>query len=200
MRRAYFCIDGFSFKRINDFYKYEHKRHSRLNVAAMETYLRYEIERRFEWKSDFGNLMVEKHFYHPDRNQQRDSEFEKNLIISGYNIHYANENIFAEWVIARELRKFDIFILLSTQKKYADIFRQTKICRIPSMLIGWESRCKNSAGRDSKWKTDQHLIENASCYCPLDRILNQSNSKKMPLVEIMFETFFPRYLSAPRCG
>jgi hypothetical protein len=200
MKKAYFCIDGFSFKRINDFYKYEHKRRSRINIAAVETYLRYEIERRLEWKSDYEHLAIEKHFYQPREKLQRDSDFERNLISSGYTIHCASENIFAEWIIARALRTFDIFVLLSTQGQYANIFRQTKMCRIPSMLIGWESHCKNSAGGDSQWKTDKRLIENASSYCPLERILNQPVRKKLPLVEIMFEKFFPRYPSAPQCG
>jgi hypothetical protein len=200
MKKAYFCIDGFSFKRINDFYKYEHKRHSRLSIAAMETYLRYEIERRLGWKSDFENLMIEKHFYHQRENPQKDSDFERSLLDSGYTIHYLSENIFAEWIIARELRKFDMFVLLSTQRQYANIFRQTKICRINSMLIGWESHCKNSAGGSSHWKTDRRLIENAGNYCPLDRILNKSNSKKLPLVEIMFEQFSPKYPSMLQYG
>jgi hypothetical protein len=159
----------------------------------METYLRYEIERRFGWKSDFEHLTVEKHFYQPKENLQRDSDFERNLVGSGYAIHCSSGNIFAEWTVARTLRRFDIFVLLSTQGQHANIFRQTKICRIPSMLIGWESRCKNSAGINSLWKTDKRLIENASNYCPLEKILNQSNSKKQPLVEIMFEQFFPKY-------
>jgi len=203
MKKAYFCIDGFSFKRINDFYKFEHKRHSRLNIAAMETYLRYEIERRFEWKSDFESLTVEKHFYYSSKTSkisQKDPDFEKSLMNAGYAIHYASRNIFAEWIMARELRKFDIFVLLSTQGEYVDIFRHAKLCNIPSMLIGWESCCRNSAGENSKWKTHKGLVENASYYSPLEKMLNRSNSKAQSLPEIMFETFFPKYPSKIQCG
>ncbi len=209
MKKAYFCIDGFSFKRINDFYKYEHKRRSRLNVAAMETYLRYEIERRFEWKSDIEHLEIEKHFYHPSENpaktffgrevEEAVRKFERHLVDCGYGVHYAkwanalnpkpNENIFSDWVIANELRKYDIFVLLSTQGQYANILRQTALCKIPSILIGWNSLCRNSAGENSQWKTDKILIGYANAYCPLEKTLNQPNNKHM-FADIMFERFF----------
>ena len=227
MKKAYFCIDGFSFKRVSDFYKHEHDRRSRLSVAAMEAYLRYEIERRFEWKSDFEHLKIEKHFYQPSENPQRAFyksdvkeailKFEKNITYSGYEIHYAqtanmakpmpNKNMFADWVVANELRKFDIFILFSTQGQYANILQQAKQCKIPSMLIGWNSSCRNSTGENSRWKTDRALIKYANVYCPLERMLNLPN-KKHPLADIMFEKFsnlqqlgaYPRYPLSQLCG
>ncbi|MDR2999886.1 MAG: hypothetical protein LBU89_01365 [Fibromonadaceae bacterium] len=207
MKRVYFCIDGFSFKRINDFYRYEHKRRSRLNVAAIETYLRYEIQRRFEWKSDSGSLEVEKHFYHPSDNPLRGSfrrdvreailGFEKNLVKFGYIVHYArqgsilnprpNESLFSDWMIAYELQKYDVFVLLSTQGQHAGILRQAKLCNVPSMLIGWESICKNSSGEQSRWKTDKTLVGYANAYCPLEKMLNHNN--KHPFANFMFERF-----------
>jgi hypothetical protein len=210
MKKAYFCIDGFSFKRINDFYRYEHKRHSRLSIAAMETYLRYEIARRFEWDCNHKELDIEKHFYHPSesprkafyRSDVKDVilKFENNLIECGYNVHYSqranilkpkpNKNIFADWVIAKTLRKYDIFILLTTQGQYTDIFRQAKKYKIESLLIGWDSPCKNSMGRDSRWKTDKNLIGYANVYCPLEKTLNRS---ECPFADIMFEKFYPNY-------
>jgi len=227
VKKAYFCIDGFSFKRISDFYKHEHDRHSRLSVAAMEAYLRYEIERRLEWKSDFEHLKIEKHFYQPGENPQKTFyksdvkeailKFEKNLTYSGYAVHYAqmanmakptpNEGMFADWVIANELRNFDIFILFSTQGQYVNILRQTNQCKILSMLIGWNSSCRNSTGENSRWKTDKALIKYASVYCPLERMLNLPNEKH-PLADIMFEKIFnlrqpgacPRYPLNQLCG
>jgi len=227
MKKAYFCIDGFSFKRVSDFYKQEHYRHSRLSVAAMEAYLRYEIERRLEWKSDFEHLKVEKHFYQPSENPHRASyksdvreailRFEKNITLSGYAIHYAqaadmakpkpNEGMFADWVVANELRKFDIFVLFTTQGQYASILQQAKQCNIQSMLIGWSSSCKNSAGEASRWKTDRALIKYATVYCPLDRVLNLPD-RKHPLADIMFEKAsslrqpgsYPRYPLNQLCG
>jgi len=227
VKKAYFCIDGFSFKRVSDFYKHEHNRRSRLSVGAMEAYLRYEIERRLEWKSDSEHLKIEKHFYQPSENPQRVSyksdvkeailRFEKNVTLSGYAIHYAqmanmakpkpNEGMFADWVVANELRKFDIFVLFSTQGQYASILQQTKQSNIPSMLIGWNSSCKNSAGEDSRWKTDKALIKYAKVYCPLERMLNLPN-KKHPLADTMFEKSsslpqpgaYPRYPLNQLCG
>jgi hypothetical protein len=196
-------------------------------VAAIEAYLRYEIKRRFEWESDFEHLTIEKHFYHPNESPQRFFaksdvrtailKFERNLIDSGYAVHYAqtvnmakpkpNEGMLADWIIANELRKFDIFILLSTQGQYANILRQTKQCKIPSMLIGWDSFCRNSTGENSHWKTDRILIKYANVYCPLEKMLNLPNEKH-PLVDIMFEKFFsfrkpvayPRYPLNQLCG
>jgi len=222
MRKAYFCIDGFTFKRISDFYKYEHKRHSRLSIAAMETFLRYEIERRFGWKSDPEHLEIEKHFYHPNENPEtacyrlevEDAllRFEKALTDFGYNIHYArygrgntinpkpNENIYSDWLIAKQLRKYNAFALFSTQGQYLHLLRQTKRCEIPIVLIGWDGACINSSGQPSVWKTDKDLIGCANAYCPLERILNLPDSKH-PFVDIMFERLScPRYPLSQRYG
>jgi len=215
VKKAYFCIDGFSFKRISDFYKYEHDRRSRLNVGAMEAYLRYEIERRLEWESDFEHLKIEKHYYHPGESPQRSRikdallNFEKSLTDFGYAVHYSqtanigrskpNGGMFADWVIANELRKYDIFVLFSTQGQYANILWQTKQCKIPSMLIGWESSCRNSTGEISYWKTDKSLIKYASIYCPLERMLNLP-SRKHPLADAMFVASCPRYPLNQLCG
>jgi len=218
VKKAYFCIDGFSFKRVSDFYKREHDRRSRLSVAAMEAYLRYELERRLEWQSDFERLKIEKHFYQPGENPQRifgksynkDSllKFERNLTDFGYSVHYAkaaaskpkpNEGIFADWVIASELKKYDIFVLFSTQGQYANLLRQTKQSKIPSMLIGWSSPCRTSTGETSYWKTDKSLIRYASIYCPLERMLNLP-SEKHPLVDAMFVASCPKYPLSQLCG
>jgi len=198
MKKAYFCIDGFSFKRISDFYKYEHKIHSRLNIAAVETYLRFEITRRLDWNCNIEALDIEKHFYHTSESSQR--AFEKKLIECGYKVHYSkranilepkpNKNIFADWTIARAFRKYDIFILLTTQGQYANILKQAKRCKIQSLLIGWDSPCRNSTGRDSHWKTDKKLIGYANIYCPLEKTLNQRESV---FADVMFEKFCPSY-------
>ena len=209
MKKAYFCIDGFSFKRISDFYKYEHKKRSRLNVAAMETYLRYEIARQLKWSCDSEKLDIEKHFYYPGENplkafykndvKEAILKFERNLAESGYIIHYAqkintlkprpNKNIFTDWIIARELKNYDIFTLLTTQGQYANIFRQIKRSNVKSILIGWDSNCKNSSGKNSLWKTDKTLMGYASIYCPLEKILNQTSGSHS-FSDIMFEKFY----------
>ncbi|MCL2100652.1 MAG: hypothetical protein FWH22_02925 [Fibromonadales bacterium] len=207
MKKAYFCIDGFSFKRINDFYRYEHRRRSRLNIASMETYLRYEIQSRFEWESDSGNLEIEKHYYYPSesplkgfyRSDVKNAilNFEKNLMELGYIVHYArqgdinpkpNENLFSDWVVANELRKYDVFVLLSTQGQHAGILRQARLCNVPSILIGWESACRNSFGERSRWKTDKTLVGYANAYCALEKTLNRPR-RKNPFTDIMFENF-----------
>jgi len=200
MKKAYFCIDGFSFRRINDFYRYEHRIRSRLNIAAIETYLRFEITRRLDWNCGTEELDIEKHFYHPGESSQR--TFEQKLIDCGYKVHYSrranalepkpNNNIFTDWLIARALRKYDIFILLTTQGQYRNIFRHAKKCKTQSLLIGWDSPCKNSTGIDSRWKTDKKLIGYAGVYCPLEKTLNQSESV---FASVMFEKFCPKYPS-----
>ncbi|MCL2208113.1 MAG: hypothetical protein FWB90_08505 [Fibromonadales bacterium] len=220
MRKAYFCIDGFTFKRISDFYKYEHKRRSRLSVAAMETFLRYEIERRFEWKSGIDHLEVEKHFYLPYDNPRRIRyrmevekailKFERALEDSGYDTHYArygnnftikpNENIYAEWLIAKQIRKYDVFAIFTTQGQYLRLLQQTMLCEVPTILIGWDGACVNSSGEASFWKTDKALIGNASTYCPLERILNLPNAGH-PFTDIMFERIScPKYPLNQRYG
>jgi len=203
MKKAYFCIDGFSFKRINDFYRYEHKRHSRLNIASMETFLRYEMTRRLDWNCSPDNLDIEKHYYHPSDANNSMLKFEEKLTDCGYNIHYSqranalkprpNPNIFPDWLIAMELRKYDIFILLTTQGQFSGAFRITKRYEIKTMLIGWDSPCMNSTGWDTRWKTDKDLIGYANIYCPLEKMLNRSDC---PFADAMFEKFYPNYPSS----
>jgi hypothetical protein len=96
-----------------------------------------------------------------------------------------NKDILTDWLVASALRRYDVFVLLTTQGQYANIFKQTK----PSVLIGWDSVCKNSAGMDSNWKTDKISIGHASVYCPLEKVLNN----KHPLANIMFEKFYSKF-------
>ena len=228
MKKAFFCIDGFSFKRINDYYRYEHQRRSRLNVAALESYLRYEIANCLNIPSDSQSLSFEKHFYHPSRSPHSFDykgdfcknmlKFEENLKKANYKIHYSqktaaigfrpNETLFADSMLAMQLKKFDIFILLSTQGQHAKILQQINASQVPSILLGWNAVCKNSSGMDSKWKTDKLLRKNASVYCQLEKTLNLPKGKN-PLADNMFENFFshycqpefsPRYPSGQRCG
>jgi hypothetical protein len=219
MKKAFFCIDGFSFRRINDYYKYEHKRHSRLKIASFETYLRYEMERRLGIEGNSESLSFEKHFYHPSqsphsyfyRKDVRDSilKFESSLVEAGYAVHYSknlpssgikpNENIFMDSMLAMQLKHFDFFILLSTQGDYAKLLRSFKNSRIVSILVGWDAHCTNSYGENRCWRTDKVLLNNASVYCPLDKMLNLPNSKN-PLVEIMFEISSPNCPLNSRCG
>ncbi|MDR0517969.1 MAG: NYN domain-containing protein [Fibromonadaceae bacterium] len=228
MKKAYFCIDGFSFKRINDYYRYEHKRRSRLNLAVFESYLRYEIARKLDFPSDCENLIFEKHFYHPSRsprkrlyqNDTKESilKFEENLARANYSVHYSqkapifgampNEKLLADTMLAVQLRKIDIFILLSTQGQHANALRQMKNCQIPTILLGWNASCKNSSGEDRLWKTDRILYESASAYCPLEKMLDLPKGKD-PFTDIMFEKFFnfccqpefsPKYPLNLRCG
>jgi len=219
MKKAFFCIDGFSFRRINDYYKYEHKRHSRLKIASFETYLRYEMERRLGIESNSENLSFEKHFYHPSqsphsyfyRKDVRDSilKFENSLVEAGYAVHYSknlpssgakpNENIFMDSMLAMQLKHFDFFILLSTQGDYANLLRSFRNSRITSILVGWDAHCTNSYGENRCWRTDKILLNNANVYCPLDKMLNLPNSKN-PLVEIMFEISSPNCPLNSRCG
>jgi hypothetical protein len=228
MKKAFFCIDGFSFKRMNDYYRYEHQRRSRLNVAALEGYLRYEIASRLNLPSDSKNLVFEKRYYHPSRSPHLFSykgdickailKFESNLEKANYAVHYSekaaalgsrpNEMLFADSMLAMQLKQFDIFVLLSTQGQHANILQRIKACQIPSVLVGWNAICKNSSGEDSQWKTDKMLRKYASIYCKLEETLNMPKGK-LPFADTMFEKFFshycppefsPRYLLNQRCG
>ncbi|MDR2579826.1 MAG: hypothetical protein LBC85_02390 [Fibromonadaceae bacterium] len=212
MKKAHFYVDGFSFKRINDYYRYEHKRRSRLNIAAFETYLRYEIARKLGISSDSESLSFEKHFYYPSPNPRTcfykssvtDTilNFENCLAEAGYIVHYSrkistleprpNENLFADSLVATQLKKIDLFILLSTQGQHANILQQMRHCKIPNILVGWEAICRNSRGAFSKWKTDRILCGFANAYSPLERILDLPSGKH-PLTETMFENFFSLY-------
>jgi hypothetical protein len=181
-------------------------------VAALESYLRYEIERSLNFPCDSKNLAFEKHFYHPSRSPHMypykgDAckailKFENNLKKANYTIHYSqkavaigvmpNEALFADSMLAMQLNKFDIFILLSTQGQHANILQRIKACQIPSVLLGWNAVCKNSSGTDSKWKTDKVLCKHASIYCQLEKTLNLPKGE-LPLADTMFEKFFSYY-------
>lgn len=207
MKKAYFCIDGFSFKRMSSFYKHEHNRHSRLNIAAMESYLRYEIKRRLECDSSAENLEIEKHFYYPNGPKKDACYTNAELSNCGYAIHQGqnsttsapNCNILPDWQAAKTVKNYDIFAIFTTQGQYVSLLRQTRQFEIPSILIGWDSICRNSNGERRRWQTDKALIDYASVYCPMEKVLNRPD-KRIFFSDAMFEKSLPSYPLNLQCG
>jgi hypothetical protein len=190
-------------------------------MAALENYLRYEIANNLNLPSDSKSLAFEKHYYHPSRSPRSHSykgdvckailKFENNLEKANYTIHYSekvaasgvrpNETLFADSMLAMQLKKFDIFVLLSTQGQHANVLQQMKANQIPSVLVGWNAICKNSSGTDSQWKTDKLLCKYASAYSQLEKTLDLPIGEH-PFADTMFEKFFSHYCPpefSPKC-
>ena len=60
--RIGFFIDGFTLKRVNEYYRYYHPYRSRLNFKGLKSWVRAEAAQVFRPR---GRVSMEAHYYHP---------------------------------------------------------------------------------------------------------------------------------------
>jgi hypothetical protein len=171
MERTLFYIDGFSFRRINDFYRNESEIQQRLNLDALLPWVRHEVKSL----GFAGDSSVECRFYSPAcdprlhfwEGQQATIRFEDRLCRAGFEVHYKEQsegplrpNLQQERDALEELfygERIGLFVLFSTQKDYARLLRALSEQEVPQMLVGWEAQCHSKAGKPIYWRPDPEL-------------------------------------------
>jgi hypothetical protein len=195
MQRVLFFVDGFTFRRINDFHRDEACRPSRINVAGLDAWLRDEIARR-PGLCD-GPFVVEKRFYHPAADPRmgffgtqgriRSLNFEQKLSDAGFQVLYTPfkqvESLKPNFRLASDAlaearsprRPPALFVLLSTQRHFAQLLLDMGALGVPCLLIGWQANCRCRDGRPILWKTDEGLRACAPHYTHFEHVLQKDS-------------------------
>lgn len=206
MKTVMFCVDGFTFRRINDYYRDEHPRQGRLQPHGLKAWVRREIARHLGWAVSTDQLSLDCHFYHPyedprvrpasAQNVVGSLRFEETLQTAGFALHYTaeesvrrlrpNMDLPDDVLLAAVYAQVDALVLMSTQGQYADLPVRLRDLGVPTLLIGWEGTCSTRAGDSVPWRTDRLLRRNATAYTGLETGVGIAKRTDDPLVEQLF--------------
>ena len=190
MKRVLFCVDGFTFRRLNDYYRDEHPRRARLHPAGLRRWVRALAGEKL-FGEDGRDLRLESHFYHPYEdptlrpgsltNQESGLRFGALLQDCGFTMHYArpedvrrlrpNLDLCDDVLLAVSYGQADAVVLLSTQGQYAEMGSRLRDLRVPFLLVGWDGVCRSRSGERVVWKTDTILKRHATSYVGLGELI-----------------------------
>jgi len=183
-----FYIDGFTLKKVNDFYRKHHPFHSAINFIGLRNWARQQAIRLFDPPKKYATM--ECHYYHPYKDPRTNSEakqgmvnFERELHYAGFQIHYLqnadcmgnrpNMDMISDATLFSSYRKVDAVILLTTQGQYSPLPGKLNDMGIPTLLLGWNF-CYEKENRWVHWKTDSLLKNNSAYYIAMEQVANSN--------------------------
>ncbi|MBR4348244.1 MAG: NYN domain-containing protein [Fibrobacter sp.] len=185
--RLFFFVDGYTLKKVNEFYRFHHPFHCRLDFRALKNWARQEALRTFAPEASYA--LMDCHYYHPYKDPRMYggswglSCFERELRFAGFQIHYCdqvgpegvrpNMSLLEDALTFASYHKMDAVVLLSTQGQYAPLPDRLRSMGLPTLLLGWQfSYTKDN--RLVRWRTDPGLQELATRYVAMDRVAERS--------------------------
>ena len=192
--RVGFFLDGYTLKKVNEYYLRHHRYHSRLDFKALKGWVRDYAMRLFG--HDGCPIEIESHYYHPyvrfeDRAESPvDSgmdRFEKQLALAGFEVHYnsaenakrmgPNLQLIEDASLCAYYRRIDALVLLSTQGQYSTLPERLKREGIPTLLLGWNFEYLKG-DTPVYWKTDSCLREQSGYYVAMEEVAEMYPPKR----------------------
>ena len=187
--RLYFFVDGYTLKKVNEFYRFHHPYHCRLDFRALKNWARNEALRVFA--PDTHYALMDCHYYHPYKDPHLHGSswgmtcFERELRYAGFQIHYCNQvgndgvkpnmGLLEDAMTFASYDKMDAAVLLTTQGQFAPFPDKLKTMGLPTLLLGWRFSYPK-ANRLVQWRTDPYLRELATYYVAMDRVAERGIS------------------------
>ena len=181
--RVFLFVDGFTLKKVNEYYQQFHPVRAKLDFRGVKNWARREALRVFAPGTRYAQMDC--HYYHPDKNphiyggSQGLSCFERELRYAGFQIHYSeqvgpdgikpNMALLEDALLFASYRKMDAVVLLSSQGQYAPLPDRLRMMGIPMLLLGWNFSYV-SESRNVEWKTDPYLQKVSTYYVAMDRV------------------------------
>ena len=193
--RIGFFLDGYTLKKVNEYYKVHHRFHSRLDFRGLKFWVQQQALHYF----DCGlrrDLELESHYYHPFTNphiHKHDGaiRFEHELESAGYHVHFnrvvpsddrvtPNMSLMEDALLFATYRKLDGVVLLSTQGQFAPLPDRLRMMGVPTLLLGWDLEYPK-AKMMVHWKTDACLRETCAHYVAMEKVVDRNpNSGQGP--------------------
>jgi len=179
--RVALFVDGYTLKKVNEYYRYFHPYHTRLDFRGIKNWARREAVRLFSPRCKF--CMMEAHYYHPTKKDESYGlvGLERELNHAGFNVHYSeavnqegatpNLDLIEDAMMFASFKRMDVAVLLSTQGQYSPFPDRLKLLGVPTLLLGWNFTYPK-ADRWVCWKTDTGLKETCAYYVAMERVAN----------------------------
>lgn len=193
--RIGFFLDGYTFKKVNEYYRVHHRFHSHIDFRGLKSWVQMQAYKYFN--KDDKTIEMESHYYHPYRNPNvygREFEgllrFEHELSNAGFQVHYSlhdqedgflspNMSLMEDALLLAVYNKVDAVVLLSTQGQFAPLPDRLRLMGIPTLLLGWDFIYPKAA-RTVRWRTDTCLRETCAFYVPMEKVMDNNPRSKMP--------------------
>lgn len=184
--RVGFFLDGYTLKKVNEYYLRYHRYHARLDFKALKDWVRDYVAKLFG--KDGCIVEIDAHYYHPyvrfDDIDESSLEtgmgrFEKQLMLAGIEMHYnlpenaakmgPNMLLIEDAFLYADYHKVDVLVLLSTQGQYSSLPERLRREGIPMLLLGWNFMYER-ANSSVYWRTDACLRELSGYYVAMEKV------------------------------
>ncbi|MHB9292302.1 hypothetical protein Holit_01398 [Hollandina sp. SP2] len=173
--------DGYYFYKVSNYYKYEHKRKSRISISGLHDFIRNEIASIMAIDDLRHCQIIDAHYFRGrssarDMGEKVQSEriFEdilmrENIVTHYLPLRYGENNTWQEkgidvWLAleAYELaiyKRFDILVLVAGDGDYVPLVRKLNTLGTRVMLICWDYSYYNENGALAETKTSRQLLD-----------------------------------------
>ena len=183
-----FYIDGFTLKKVNEYYRNYHPFRSAINFVGLRNWAREQAIRLFDPPRKYATM--ECHYYHPYKDPRTLSgtkqgmiNFERELHFAGFQIHYLknpnipgnrpNTDMVNDAALFASYRESNAVVLLTTQGQFSPMPEKLRSMGIPTLLLGWNFSYEKD-NRCVHWKTDSLLREKSTYYIAMEQVANRN--------------------------
>ncbi|WP_290762505.1 NYN domain-containing protein [Fibrobacter sp. UBA4297] len=184
--RVGFFLDGYTLKKVNEYYLRYHRYHARLDFRELKGWVRDYAMRLLGREG--CPVEIEAHYYHPyvrhlDRGDgtinDGQERLEKQLALAGFEVHYnvpsdinrmgPNMQLVEDAHLYAHYHKIDVIVLLSTQGQYSTLPERLKREGVPMLLLGWNFEYQKG-DIPIYWRTDTCLREQSGYYVAMEEV------------------------------
>ncbi|MBQ3776677.1 MULTISPECIES: NYN domain-containing protein [unclassified Fibrobacter] len=184
--RVGFFLDGYTLKKVNEYYLKYHRYHARLDFKALKGWVR-DYSMKLLGREGCP-VEVEAHYYHPyvrrvDRQEPLYGDgidrLEKQLMMAGFEVHYnipekvekmgPNMQLVEDAYLYAYYHKIDVIVLLSTQGQYSTLPERLRREGVPMLLLGWNFEYLRGE-TPIYWRTDPSLREQSGYYVAMEEV------------------------------
>jgi uncharacterized LabA/DUF88 family protein/cold shock CspA family protein len=173
--------DGYYFYKVSNYYKYEHARKSRISIAGLHDFIRYETASLLKIEDIRHCQIIDAHYF-KGRSSARelgekvqserifeDILMRENIVTHYLPLRYSENNTWQEkgidvWLAleAYELaiyKRFDVVVLVAGDGDYVPLVRKLNTLGTRVMLISWDYSYYNENGVMSETRTSRQLLD-----------------------------------------
>jgi len=200
--RVGFFLDGFTLKKVNEYYRLYHRFHSNLDFRGLKLWVQVNALRYFSAEK-FRDVEMESHYYHPYRNPHmygREVEgvlrFEHELQSAGYQVHFnespasdsvgPNLKLMEDALLFASYCRMEAAVLFTTQGQFAMLPDRLRMMGIPTLVLGWDFIYPKSK-RTVRWKTDSYLRETCAHYVAMEKVAEKVPGSSGPPRPLFFQ-------------
>ncbi|MDR1058247.1 MAG: NYN domain-containing protein [Treponema sp.] len=173
--------DGYYFYKISNYYKYEHRRKSRISISGLHDFIRSETASILKIADIRHCQIIDAHYFKGRSSArelgekvQNERVFEdilmrENIVTHYLPLRYGENNTWQEkgidvWLAleAYELaiyKRFDVLVLVAGDGDYVPLVRKLNTLGTQVMLISWDYSYYNENGIISETRTSRQLLD-----------------------------------------